>query len=174
MEQEALIINETTLTEELHFEFNKILFNNTRILLILLPLLLVYLSLYNYLTNDITSGTVFIILAIVLPIIILYLRKAKVKKLYKSFKLMHCMPVNTYHFFDDHFEIFSHSLKSDSRTSLKYSDLYKITISNNLFLLNINIQQAYIIRKDCFIKGNSDELSILLFKNFPKIKLINK
>lgn len=162
---EKLFENTTTYNSEIYDEFVK--FHNHKYNLkynlytLFMLILIAFCMVSQFLNGTILLGILFGIIMLVFLIFRVFYPYFFVKKESNSNKVQKKLK-NTYSFYDNYMEI----KNINNTVKLNYYKLYKLFETENCFYLYINKNYSYVLAKDKFLIGNSED-----FYKFMKKKL---
>lgn len=169
---EPLFKNTTDYTKKEYTEFEKFHINKvhkkSKIIFIILCAIIIIDAILLITIKSYTYGICFLIIGIVFLLLKLFLPYLHVKNIFKSDKITPNIK-NNYEFYEDNMKIYNDISSSD----IKYEKLYKVYESKDSFYLYTSKFQAFLVSKNCFSIGNSDDFSKFienkLSENYKKI-----
>lgn len=163
--------NVTTYTKEEFLTFEKFHINRVNkvsFIIYTVACIIILLSAIGLIYLGDNSGYIFLIVGIFFTVYRMSIPYWYTKRILKSDKLTENLE-NTFELFDDNLKV----TNSVSASDIRYDQLFKVYESKNCFYLYINKLQVFILNKNNFSVGNSDEFSKFieekLGKNFKKI-----
>lgn len=178
---ENLFENTTTLDKKTYYELSKFNYKLSRSKSLLIICVLSGLSMLTIYSNSSNADDSGIDVLSVLPLLIVFaifmyflyftdfFWKRAFNKLIQTDKRMQAVLIASYTFKEEELD---YSIGAGSG-SLTYGMLHKVYESDAYFYFFINVQQAYVVQKDGFTLGTSEQLRSFLMRKMGK-KFYNK